>query len=58
VVSVGTLEVMEGPGSPVKRFDLEEGTRVEVLEESSSFIRVLDSEGRDGWAPLDQLGLI
>lgn len=55
VISPGQLDVMEGPKSTVKRFALEEGSRIRVLEERSSWIHILDSEGRDGWASTDQL---
>ena len=53
----GTLE-MEGPSSTVKRFDLEEGSRIRILEEKENWIRLLDSENRDGWVPAEGLGKI
>jgi len=58
VVREGTLDVMEGPQSAVKRYALEEGSRVQILEENSEWIHVLDAEGRDGWAPEAQMGRI
>ncbi len=58
VVAEGTLDVMEGPESTVKRFALEEGSRVRVLEERDTWVRLLDSEGQDGWVPTSELGKI
>ncbi len=58
VVADNQIEVMEGPRSEVMRFALEEGSRVGVLEEKSGWIRIMDSEGRDGWAPAPSLGII
>ncbi len=58
VISDGTLDVMEGPESTVKRFALEEGSRIRVLEERDAWIRLLDSEGQDGWVPSSELGII
>jgi tetratricopeptide (TPR) repeat protein len=58
VVVEGQIDVMEGPASTVKRFDLEEGSRVQVLEEKEAWIRVLDSENRDGWIQSTALGKI
>ncbi|MCP4603251.1 MAG: tetratricopeptide repeat protein [Proteobacteria bacterium] len=58
VVTQGRLDVMEGPASTVKRFALEEGSRIHILEEKENWIRLLDSEDRDGWAPSVDLGKI
>jgi tetratricopeptide (TPR) repeat protein len=58
VVTDGQLEIMEGPLSTVKRFGLEEGSRVEVMEEREEWIRLLDAEERDGWVPAAALGKI
>ncbi len=58
VVVEGQIDVMEGPSSTVKRFDLEEGSRVQILEEKEDWIRLLDSENRDGWVASDGLGKI
>jgi tetratricopeptide (TPR) repeat protein len=58
VVVEGQVDVMEGPSSNVKRFDLEEGSRIRILEEKEDWIRLLDSENRDGWVPTEGLGKI
>jgi len=58
VISEGLMDVYEGPGSEVKRFAIEEGSRVLVLEEREGWIRLRDSEQRDGWATADLLGTI
>jgi SH3-like domain-containing protein len=58
VVVEGQVDVMEGPSSTVKRFDLEEGSRIRILEEKENWIRLLDSENRDGWVPAEGLGKI
>ncbi|MDJ0765558.1 MAG: tetratricopeptide repeat protein [Myxococcota bacterium] len=58
VVSNGVLDVMEGPASTVKRFNLEEGSRVEVAEEKGDWMHIIDGQGRDGWAPDAALGKI
>jgi SH3-like domain-containing protein len=58
VVVEGQVDVMEGPSSTVKRFDLEEGSRVQILEEKEAWIRLLDNENRDGWVPAQSLGKI
>jgi SH3-like domain-containing protein len=49
---------MEGPMSEVKRFALEEGTRVKIMEKTAAWTRLRDSEGRDGWVPTKALGAI
>jgi len=46
------------PGSAVKRFSLDEGSRVLVLEKRESFVKIRDGEGRDGWAKAEDLGEI
>jgi len=43
------LNVFEGPGSQVRRFGLEEGARVQVLEHRRGWTKVRDDQGRDGW---------
>jgi tetratricopeptide (TPR) repeat protein len=58
VVKDGVLDVMEGPASTVKRFSLEEGCRVRMVEDKGEWMRLLDSEGRDGWARSAELGKI
>ncbi len=58
VVRKGQLDVMEGPSSTVKRFSLEEGSRIRILEEQDEWTHLLDSEGQDGWAPVAKLGKI
>jgi tetratricopeptide (TPR) repeat protein len=58
VVVKGQIDVMEGPASTVKRFDLEEGSRIQILEDKGAWIRLLDSENRDGWVPTRGLGKI
>lgn len=56
VVVRGVVEVMEGPESEVKRFVLDEGSRIKLLEERDAWIKLRDDQGRDGWAPADSLG--
>jgi SH3-like domain-containing protein len=58
VISEGQLDVMEGPASDVKRFAIEEGSRVTLLDETDTWSKLLDSEGRDGWVPKKALGTI
>ena len=58
VVAVGIVEVMEGPESEVKRFVLDEGSRVRLLEEREAWVKLRDDQGRDGWAPGEALGEI
>jgi hypothetical protein len=58
VVADNQTSVMEGPLSAVMRFALEEGSRVTVVEENAAWVRVQDSEGRDGWVPAESLGRI
>jgi tetratricopeptide (TPR) repeat protein len=58
VVRSVAMDVVEGPGSPVKRFALDEGSRVHVLERREGFAKILDDEGRDGWAKEQDLGEI
>jgi hypothetical protein len=58
VVRAVTMDVVEGPGSAVKRFALDEGSRVRVLERRESFFKIRDGEGRDGWAKAEDLGEI
>jgi SH3-like domain-containing protein len=43
------LNVFEGPGSQVRRFGLEEGARIQVLEQRRGWTKVRDDQGRDGW---------
>lgn len=58
VVREGQLDVMEGPASEVKRFAIEEGSRVTLLDETDTWYKLLDIEGRDGWVPKAALGEI
>jgi tetratricopeptide (TPR) repeat protein len=58
VVNRGTVEVMEGPKSQVKRFVLDEGSRVVLLEERDAWVKLRDDQGRDGWAPEETIGEI
>jgi len=58
VVRTGTVDVVEGPGSAVKRFALDEGSRVSILERREGFVKIRDDSGRDGWAPSADLGEI
>jgi tetratricopeptide (TPR) repeat protein len=58
VLENGAIDVMEGPKSEVKRFAIEEGSRVEVLDRAQGWTRLLDGEGRDGWVPEKRLGII
>ena len=54
----GATDVMEGPSSEVKRFSLEEGSRVKYLEARGDWTHLKDAEGRDGWVPSETLGRI
>lgn len=58
VVSQGAIDVMEGPASAVKRFAVEEGSRIIVLEERGEYSHLLDASGRDGWVKTESLGTI
>ncbi len=58
VLTSGALEVKEGPSSEVTRFTVEEGSRVTIAEESAGWTRFVASDGKDGWAPTDELGKI
>jgi len=58
VVARDAVEVMEGPESQVKRFVLDEGSRVVLLEERDDWVKLRDDQGRDGWAPDEALGEI
>jgi tetratricopeptide (TPR) repeat protein len=58
VVRANAMDVAEGPGSTVKRFALDEGSRVLVLEKREGFVKIRDDEGRDGWAMAEDLGEI
>lgn len=58
ILESGAVDVMEGPRSEVKRFAIEEGSRVEVLDNAQGWTRLLDGESRDGWVPTDALGVI
>ncbi len=53
-----TLDVMEGPSSDIRRFILEEGSRVRVLETQDDWTKLRDDQGRDGWVRTKQLGEI
>ena len=54
----GASDIMEGPGSEVKRFSLEEGSRVQFLEDRGEWTHIKDAEGRDGWVSSATLGRI
>jgi tetratricopeptide (TPR) repeat protein len=58
VVERGTLPVMEGPASSARRFTIEEGSRVSLLERRDEWTRIRDDQGRDGWVPATALGTI
>lgn len=60
VVSVedGLRPVYEGPVDAVKRFDLEEGSRVLILDNKRGYAKIRDDQGRDGWVRRETLGLI
>ena len=58
VVRSGTVDVLEGPGSAVKRYALDEGSRVSILERREGYLKIRDDNGRDGWAPSADLGEI
>ncbi|MDD5307920.1 MAG: tetratricopeptide repeat protein [Deltaproteobacteria bacterium] len=56
VTARGQTDAVEGPGSAVRRFGLEEGSRVRVLERREGWTRVRDDRGRDGWARSETVG--
>jgi tetratricopeptide (TPR) repeat protein len=58
VVRLGSVDVVEGPNSAVKRFSLDEGSRVSILERREGYLKIRDDNGRDGWAPSADLGEI
>ncbi len=58
IINDGQTQVMEGPDSTVKRFILEEGSRVELVQSQGRWTRLHDAEGRDGWVPTKTLGEI
>lgn len=58
VIADKTVDVKEGPESTVTRFALEEGTRIQILEERENWLRLQDSQGRDGWLPAKMAGKI
>ncbi|MBW2276484.1 MAG: hypothetical protein JRF63_03265 [Deltaproteobacteria bacterium] len=58
VIVRGVVEIKEGPDSEVKRFVLDEGSRVKLLEERDAWVKLRDDQGRDGWAPREALGEI
>ncbi len=58
VVADGPVDAMEGPSSEVKRFSVEEGSRIRIMEQTATWTRLMDSEGRDGWVPAESLGII
>ena len=58
VTQNGTLDVMEGPSSEIRRFILEEGSRVRVLETRDDWTKLRDDQGRDGWVKTEQIGEI
>ncbi|MCU0663965.1 MAG: tetratricopeptide repeat protein [Myxococcota bacterium] len=55
IVQAGQSDVFEGPGSEIRRFGLEEGSRVEVIGEMDGWRRLRDAEGRDGWVRAAEL---
>ena len=57
-VENGLRPVFEGPVNAVKRFDLEEGSRVLILENKRGYAKVRDDQGRDGWVRRETLGKI
>jgi tetratricopeptide (TPR) repeat protein len=60
VISVqdGLRPVYEGPSNTVKRFELEEGSRVQILENRRGYAKIRDDQGRDGWVRRETLGRI
>lgn len=50
--------VYEGPNNAVKRFYLEEGSRVQILENKRGYAKIRDDQGRDGWVRRETLGSI
>jgi tetratricopeptide (TPR) repeat protein len=58
VLRAGQADAYEGPASEVRRFGLEEGTRVQVVGAQDGWKRLRDAEGRDGWVSADDLGEI
>jgi hypothetical protein len=58
ITKEGAMDVLEGPGSSVKRYAIEEGSRVQVLETRGQWVHLKDVDGRDGWAASSNLGRI
>jgi tetratricopeptide (TPR) repeat protein len=58
VVERDSLPVMEGPASSARRFTIEEGSRVALLEHHDEWTRIRDDQGRDGWVLAASLGII
>lgn len=58
VISNELLPVREGPASDVVRFELEEGSRLRVLEKRDSWFLIQDDQGRNGWSEAQSLGEI
>ncbi len=58
VIERDVLDVMEGPASEARRFTVEEGSRVGVLEHRDGWTRIRDDQDRDGWVPSASLGVI
>jgi tetratricopeptide (TPR) repeat protein len=56
VTSRDVTDAVEGPGSAVRRFGIEEGSRVKVLERREGWTRVRDDRGRDGWVRSERVG--
>ncbi|MBN2343534.1 MAG: hypothetical protein JXX29_05045 [Deltaproteobacteria bacterium] len=50
--------VYDGPNNAVKRFELEEGSRVQILENKRGYAKIRDDQGRDGWVRRETLGSI
>jgi len=57
-ISRGTLSVMEGPSSEKRRFALEEGSHVRVIETHEDWAKIRDDQGRDGWVRNEFIGEI
>ena len=61
VVSVNDnyqLDVYDGPGENAKRFFLEEGSRVKMLDSRHGWVKIQDDHGRDGWVKKSSIGRI
>ncbi|MBN2804305.1 MAG: hypothetical protein JXR91_14515 [Deltaproteobacteria bacterium] len=52
------LNVYDGPAENAKRFTLEEGARIKLLDTRNSWSKIMDDHGKDGWVKTENLGKI